>query len=44
MELDGKRGLRAWAWIFILEGAVTVVVGKYSRIVSKFGSFYRYYF
>ncbi|KAF2657342.1 major facilitator superfamily transporter [Lophiostoma macrostomum CBS 122681] len=26
MELDGKRGLRAWSWIFIIEGAVTLVV------------------
>lgn len=28
MELDGKHGLGAWSWIFIIEGAVTVLVGK----------------
>jgi MFS family permease len=28
MELDGKRGIGAWSWIFIIEGAVTVVIGK----------------
>lgn len=25
--LDGKRGYRGWAWIFIVEGALTVVLG-----------------
>lgn len=28
MELDGARGIPAWAWIFIIEGAVTVAIGK----------------
>ncbi|KAF2266364.1 major facilitator superfamily transporter [Lojkania enalia] len=26
MELDGARSLSAWQWIFIIEGAITVVV------------------
>jgi MFS family permease len=29
MQMDHIRGLRAWSWIFILEGTATVVVGKY---------------
>jgi MFS family permease len=28
MEMDGRGGLRSWQWIFILEGIVTVGVGK----------------
>jgi MFS family permease len=28
MELDGARGISAWSWIFIIEGAVTVLLGK----------------
>jgi hypothetical protein len=27
MMLDQKQGIAAWAWIFIIEGAVTVVIG-----------------
>ena len=26
-ELDGARGLGGWAWIFIIEGAITVTIG-----------------
>ncbi len=26
LNMDGTRGLRAWRWLFIIEGAVTVVV------------------
>src|SRR5436309_12571972 len=25
-NMDGARGLRAWRWLFIIEGAITVVV------------------
>jgi hypothetical protein len=25
-NMDGTRGLRAWRWLFIIEGAVTVVI------------------
>jgi cyanate permease len=28
MELDGARGIPAWSWIFMIEGAVTVAIGK----------------
>ena len=31
VELDGTRGLSGWAWIFIIEGAVTLAVGKPRR-------------
>lgn len=30
MEMAGVGGLNGWSWIFILEGILTVVVGKYS--------------
>ncbi|GJJ12926.1 hypothetical protein Clacol_007173 [Clathrus columnatus] len=26
-NLDGKRGIRAWRWLFIIEGAITVTIG-----------------
>ncbi|KAF2707100.1 MFS general substrate transporter [Pleomassaria siparia CBS 279.74] len=26
MELDGKRGVSAWSWIFIIEGAITIAI------------------
>lgn len=29
VEMDGIGGLGGWAWIFILEGIVTFVIGKY---------------
>jgi hypothetical protein len=29
VELDGARGLSGWAWIFIIEGAATLVIGKW---------------
>jgi MFS family permease len=25
-NMDGTRGLRAWRWLFIIEGAITVVI------------------
>lgn len=28
IEMDHTAGLRAWQWIFILEGIATFVVGK----------------
>ena len=27
MRLDEHRGLSAWQWIFIIEGAITVLIG-----------------
>lgn len=27
-KMKGVRGLGAWSWIFIIEGAVTVVIGE----------------
>jgi hypothetical protein len=27
-EIDKKSGLRAWQWIFIIEGLATFVIGK----------------
>ncbi|KAF2876479.1 major facilitator superfamily domain-containing protein [Massariosphaeria phaeospora] len=33
MELDGKQGIGAWAWIFIIEGAITVVVALIAYFV-----------
>ncbi|KAL7786804.1 major facilitator superfamily domain-containing protein [Trichoderma afarasin] len=29
-KLDGKRGIAGWAWIFIIEGALTILVGLLS--------------
>ncbi|CAA7261868.1 unnamed protein product [Cyclocybe aegerita] len=26
-NMEGKRGIRAWRWLFFIEGAITVVVG-----------------
>jgi hypothetical protein len=31
MFLDGKRGLKAWSWIFIIEGAATILIGMSPR-------------
>jgi hypothetical protein len=28
MGLDGVRGLGSWSWIFIIEGAITIVIGE----------------
>jgi hypothetical protein len=28
MELDGACGIAAWSWIFIIEGAVTLAIGR----------------
>lgn len=28
IEMDGLRGHSGWAWIFILEGIATLIVGK----------------
>jgi MFS family permease len=36
MELDGKRGIGAWSWIFIIEGSVTIVIGKCSLVLALF--------
>jgi len=27
-KLDHKDGLNAWSWIFIIEGAITLAIGK----------------
>jgi MFS family permease len=32
-NMDGDRGLRAWRWLFIIEGAMTVVVALASYFV-----------
>uniref|UniRef100_A0A0W0FN46 MFS general substrate transporter n=1 Tax=Moniliophthora roreri TaxID=221103 RepID=A0A0W0FN46_MONRR len=37
VQMDGVGGKPAWAWIFILEGLVTVVAGAFSfRIIQDF--------
>jgi hypothetical protein len=28
MEMEGTGGLHSWQWIFILEGLLTLLVGK----------------
>lgn len=28
MEMDGIAGLASWQWIFLIEGLVTLIVGK----------------
>ena len=35
MKMDHVRGLGAWSWIFIIEGAVTVAVGKCKLIIAQ---------
>jgi MFS family permease len=37
MKMDHARGLGAWSWIFIIEGAVTVVIGKCPLAVVQLG-------
>ena len=32
-NLDGKRGLPGWAWIFIIEGACTILIGFVSYLI-----------
>ncbi|KAJ6585110.1 major facilitator superfamily domain-containing protein [Mycena capillaripes] len=29
-NMDGKRGIRAWRWLFFIEGAITITVGIFS--------------
>jgi hypothetical protein len=31
--MDGTRGLRAWRWLFIIEGAITIVIAFASFFV-----------
>jgi len=31
--MEGKRGIRAWRWLFIIEGAITVFVGLCSCVI-----------
>jgi len=31
--MDGARGLRAWRWLFIIEGAITIVIAFASFLV-----------
>jgi len=31
--LDGARGLRAWRWLFIIEGAITIVIAAASLFI-----------
>jgi MFS family permease len=35
MKMDHLRELGAWQYIFIIEGAVTVVIGKYPLTVAQ---------
>jgi MFS family permease len=28
MKLDHHRGMGAWSWIFVIEGAITIVIGE----------------
>ncbi|KAJ3501242.1 hypothetical protein NLJ89_g9428 [Agrocybe chaxingu] len=32
-NMEGKRGIRAWRWLFFIEGAITIVVGLGSMSV-----------
>lgn len=32
-HMDGARGLRAWRWLFIIEGAATVVIAAISFLI-----------
>lgn len=32
-NLDGKRGLRAWRWLFIIEGAVTIFIALFAVLI-----------
>ncbi|RMZ08696.1 hypothetical protein D0864_01683 [Hortaea werneckii] len=32
-SLDGARGLRAWRWIFIIEGSITVVIALLALLI-----------
>jgi len=31
--MDGKRGIRAWRWLFIIEGSITIVIGFASMYI-----------
>ncbi len=33
MGLDGKNGLTAWRWVFIIDGIITIIVAIYGYIV-----------
>lgn len=35
MEMDGIAGVEGWAWIFILEGILTIIVGEHNFSGSK---------
>lgn len=37
MELKGARGLNAWSWIFIIEGAITVAIGELLNVRTSRG-------
>ncbi|KAL9089777.1 MAG: hypothetical protein Q9165_005571 [Trypethelium subeluteriae] len=32
-HMDGARGLRAWRWLFIIEGSITVVIAGFALLV-----------
>jgi len=32
-HMDGTRGLRAWRWMFIIEGAITIVIAAASYLI-----------
>ncbi|KAJ7643698.1 MFS general substrate transporter [Roridomyces roridus] len=29
-NMEGKRGIRAWRWLFIIEGSITIVLGMFT--------------
>lgn len=31
--MDGTRGLRAWRWLFIIEGAITIVIAIFAFFI-----------
>ncbi|KAL8917244.1 MAG: hypothetical protein Q9208_008083 [Pyrenodesmia sp. 3 TL-2023] len=32
-NLDGKRGLRAWRWLFIIEGVITIFIAFFAVVI-----------
>jgi hypothetical protein len=36
MRMDGIAGLGGWAWIFILEGLATFIIGRFERLAPDF--------
>ncbi|KAJ7485985.1 MFS general substrate transporter [Mycena galericulata] len=34
-HMDGKRGIRAWRWLFFIEGSITITIGIVSMFVPS---------